>query len=161
MALGLIRQVRFAIDNVGSETASLCLQVLRGSTKWQTAHSIPSEGEEGNRDEDGTEVLSAKLVPIAGYPKPLSDADSLDAVRPVETLRISFSTVFYGHPDFSHTLLDLFDSLLRKDLLKPARVRLLDGGYEGIVRGLVDLRDGLSPGGYKLVARILDNKVSA
>lgn len=113
------------------------MRVLQGSQTWR-----------GRRD---TDTVTARLVPIAGSPTPI---DTDDAVRQVETLRISFSTVFYGHPEFSNNLLDTFETLLGEKRMQPARVKLIDGGYEGIMDGLEELRSGLSIGGYKLVVRL-------
>ncbi|KAK8854968.1 hypothetical protein IAR55_003708 [Kwoniella newhampshirensis] len=137
--------VRIAIDNVGGTTANLCHQVLQGSSSWRSEHNLPSTE---------TDSTPAKLVPIAGTPK--ASPDDSDAIRTVESLRISFSTTFYGHPEFSEALVDTYESLLNKKLLTPARIRLVQGGLTGIEKGLEDLRHGRVPGGYKLVARLSD-----
>ncbi|WWC69068.1 uncharacterized protein I206_103004 [Kwoniella pini CBS 10737] len=138
--------VRIAIDNVGSTTASLCQQVLRGSASWRKAAGIEADSDDQEE--------SAKLVPLAGSPK--LSIDTEDMIRKVEPLRISFSTTFYGHPEFSRALLDRFDELLSNKLLSPARIRLVEGGLHGIEKGLEDLRHGRVQGGYKLVARLSD-----
>ncbi|WVF71762.1 hypothetical protein IAT40_006570 [Kwoniella sp. CBS 6097] len=137
--------VRIAIDNVGGTTAALCQQVLQGSSSWRKENGLSAV------DEDDT---AGQLVPLAGSPKELPD--SADSVRKVESLRISFSTTFYNHPEFSEALLDKFDKLLEAESLSPARIRLVPGGLSGIEKGLEDLRHGRVPGGYKLVARLSD-----
>ncbi|WWD00982.1 hypothetical protein V866_007920 [Kwoniella sp. B9012] len=137
--------VRIAIDNVGSATATLCHQVLQGSSTWRKAHDVSLTEEE---------QFSSKLVPLAGSPK--EPENKPDGIREVESLRISFSTTFYGHPEFSEALLDRFDKLLQDKLLTPARIRLVEGGLYGIEKGLDDLRHGRVQGGYKLVARLAD-----
>jgi hypothetical protein len=93
------------------------------------------------------------LVPIAGNPPP-SAVNTKHGPNRVDILRISFSTVFYDHPDFSISLMDMLDGLLRSRRLVPARVKEVSGGYEGILRGLEALKAGMLTGGYKLVARI-------
>ncbi|WRT67523.1 uncharacterized protein IL334_004495 [Kwoniella shivajii] len=138
-------QVHIAIDNVGGATAALCRQVLQGSLSWRSNNNVAM-------DED--DKLPAELVPIAGSPKDTDDNG--DSIREVTSLRISFSTTFYGHPEFSEALLDRYDKLLEARLLTPARIRLVDGGLYGIEKGLEDLRHGRVPGGYKLVARLAD-----
>ncbi|WVQ99126.1 hypothetical protein IAU59_006258 [Kwoniella sp. CBS 9459] len=137
--------VRIAIDNVGGTTAVLCHQVLQGSSSWRKENTLPLEDEN---------QVAAQLVPLAGSPK--EAPDSSDSVRDVESLRISFSTTFYNHPEFSEALLDKFDRLLESKSLTPARLRLVPGGLSGIEKGLEDLRHGRVPGGYKLVARLSD-----
>ncbi|KAK6903343.1 hypothetical protein I203_108608 [Kwoniella mangroviensis CBS 8507] len=137
--------VRIAIDNVGSVTATLCHQVLQGSTTWRKTHDVSVFEKEQN---------SSKLVPLAGSPK--EPKNKPDRIREVESLRISFSTTFYGHPEFSEALLDRFDWLLLNKLLTPARIRLVEGGLHGIEKGLDDLQHGRVQGGYKLVARLAD-----
>ncbi|OCF31040.1 hypothetical protein I316_07311 [Kwoniella heveanensis BCC8398] len=144
--------VRIAIDNVGGKTAALCHQVLRGSASWRKENDVSVDS-----DDDTT---PGQLVPLAGSPKEIttssSDGSDSDAVRKVDSLRISFSTTFYNHPEFSEALLDKFDKLLESESLTPARIRLVPGGLSGIERGLEDLRHGRVPGGYKLVARLSD-----
>ncbi|WVQ69670.1 uncharacterized protein L199_007890 [Kwoniella botswanensis] len=137
--------VRIAIDNVGSATATLCYQVLQGSSTWRKIHDVSVTGEG---------QYSSKLVPLAGSPK--EPKNKSDGIREVESLRISFSTTFYGHPEFSEALLDRFDKLLQNKLLTPARIRLVEGGLHGIEKGLDDLRHSRVQGGYKLVARLAD-----
>ncbi|WVW82662.1 hypothetical protein I302_104673 [Kwoniella bestiolae CBS 10118] len=137
--------VKIAIDNVGSTTATLCHQVLQGSSAWRKKWGLtPVTDEEA----------PSRLVPLAGSPK--EALDSTDSVRKVDTLRISFSTTFYGHPEYSEALLHRFDQLLQNKLLTPARIRLVEGGLYGIEKGLEDLRHGRVQGGYKLVARLAD-----
>ncbi|WWD18872.1 hypothetical protein CI109_103327 [Kwoniella shandongensis] len=148
----LVKQIRkatqdnvlVAIDNVGGKTANLCHEVLQGSSSFRKENNLPSKPED----------TLAKLVPIAGTSK--ETVDDSDAVRKVDSLRISFSTTFYGHPDFSEALLDSYEALLEKNLLTPARIRLVQGGLTGIEKGLEDLRHGRVPGGYKLVSRLSD-----
>ncbi|WVR07314.1 hypothetical protein IAU60_004355 [Kwoniella sp. DSM 27419] len=136
--------VLVAIDNVGGSTTALCREVLQGSSSWRKEHDIAST-------DDNT---PAKLVPLAGAPKIFEEQD--DAIRTVDSLRISFSTTFYGHPEFSEALLDRYDELLQHELITPARVRVVSDGLSGIEKGLEDLRHGRVPGGYKLVARLAD-----
>lgn len=91
---------------------------------------------------------------MAGHAKDIPfDTDS---IRNVETLRISFSTTFYAQREFARTLLDCYTNLLTTGEIKPARVQFVTGGLGGIVDGLDDLRRGIVPGGYKLVARLAD-----
>lgn len=129
-----------AIDNVGSETAILCHQVLEGSASWRKKHSI------------GASSKSARLVALAGFPK--STDSATDAVRQVEFPRISFSTTFYTHPDFSLPLLDTFHRLLLEGKIRPARYDVLPGGLTGIQAGLERLRAGKGIGGHKLILSI-------
>ena len=136
--------VRVAIDNVGGATAELCHQILQGSSNWRSAHGIP----------ETVDNVRGKLVPLAGSPQ---DATATkDALRQVDLLKISFSTTFYGHSDFSVGLLDAYTDLLESGKIVPARVKYIDGGLCGIADGLDDLRKGRIPGGYKLVARLSD-----
>ncbi|WWC60700.1 uncharacterized protein I303_103276 [Kwoniella dejecticola CBS 10117] len=137
--------VRIAVDNVGSTTATLCQEVLRGSRTWR---------EQANFETHNDDTAPGRLVPLAGSPKVA--IDETDAVRKVDSLRISFSTTFYGHPDFSRALLERFDDLLKKKKLSPARSQLVPGGLYGIEKGLDDLRHGRVQGGFKLVARLAD-----
>jgi hypothetical protein len=132
--------VTLAIDNVGSETAILCHQVLEGSASWRKKHSI------------GASSKSARLVALAGFPK--STDSATDAVRQVEFPRISFSTTFYTHPDFSLPLLDTFHRLLLEGKIRPARYDVLPGGLTGIQAGLERLRAGKGIGGHKLILSI-------
>ncbi|KAL7423192.1 hypothetical protein Q5752_002492 [Cryptotrichosporon argae] len=148
--------VALAVDNVGPHTAALCHEVLAGSKAWRAAHGVEATSAPMER---------ARLVPIAGAPKlpaPV-DADAAgeagaaarpDAVRPVDVLRISFSTTFYSHPEFSAPFLDICTDLLARGRLEPARVQRHPGGLDGIAAGLDDLRAGKVKGGYKLVVRL-------
>jgi hypothetical protein len=95
-----------------------------------------------------------KLVAIAGSPKDLVPCS--DAIRSVESLRISFSTTFYGQPQFSEVLLDLYAVLLQKNQIQPARVKMVDGGLDGIESYLEDMRHGRVQGGYKLVSSLVN-----
>lgn len=121
----------------------MCDKVLRGSAAWRKRHSITKP--------DG--VQEARLVALAGSPKP-DVTPTTDSIRSVAYPKISFSTTFYDHPEFSAALLDRFSDLVEARTLLPARIKFLPGGLEGIERGLEDLRHGRAAGGYKLVSRL-------
>jgi hypothetical protein len=140
--------VLLAIDNVGSATATTCKAVLQGSSLWRERHQF-ARGD--------IHSTPGRLVALAGSPREVPDAD---AVRQVESPRVSFSTTFYNHPQFSERLLDSLTRLLANGRLLPARVKAVTGGLKGIEPGLKELRNGLAPGGYKLVARLADTPYS-
>lgn len=135
-----------AIDNVGAQTASLCYDILSGST---------AAGDLGLPVSD-SKTQAGRLVPLAGAPNRPIDQSS--APRHVETLRVSFSTTFYAHKAASQRLLDRCTALLESGSLRPARTQFVEGGLEGIEKGLDDLRNGRVAGGYKLVACLADTK---
>ena len=135
---------------MGKRTATLCRRVLKGSESWRSQHDIPPA--------DLEDALPGRLVPLAGNPNENdTPEEERDAIRDVQTLRISFSTTFYSQRDFASTLLEHFASLLKQGHIKPARIKFVEGGLEGIEKGLEDLRHNRVPGGYKLVARLSDH----
>lgn len=103
---------------------------------------------------EGNDEIIGRLVPLAGFDDSLISHE--DAFRTVDKLRISFSTTFYAQADFAQKLLQLYTVLLESSKIVPARIQLVDGGLDGIEKGLDDLRRGRVPGGYKLVARLED-----
>lgn len=141
--------VALAVDNVGKETATLCERVLAGSKSWREANGVAIDSESSGESSE-----AARLVAIAGSPAPRTPALEADSLRAVSQPRISFSTTFYGHPDFSVPLLDAISSLLASGALKPARTHVLEGGLGRIVDGLQDLKKGRVPGGHKLVCQL-------
>lgn len=136
----LVRQIRevtddgvlLAVDNVGKETAALCRRVVQGSKR----HCATTSEE------------AATLLAIAGLPEA---GDDDDAIRTVNTPRISFSTTFFGHPDFSRQLLDTLYELLDAKLVKPTRLTLLEGGLDEVQNGLDTLRKRGNVNGTRLV----------
>lgn len=108
----------------------------------------------GQKSLSGTQ--SSRLVSIAGNPKSLSP--NSDALRPVHSLRLSFSTTFFGHPDFSVPLLDCFTGLLRASRIQPARLTLCHGGLEGILGGLTVLKNQ-GAAGYKMIYRLTEDGI--
>lgn len=137
--------MRLAIDNVGPQTAGLCFDILSGS------------GSVGDPQRSSSEALgpTSRLVPLAGAPR--STTKQENRARHVETLRVSFSTTFYANKAASQRLLDRYTALLESGNLRPARTQFVEGGFEGIEKGLDDLRNGRVAGGYKLVARLADS----
>ena len=125
---------------MGATTAALCYKVIEGSSSWQK-----ERGELPTRE-------PARLVALAGFPKAIK-ADP-DATRVVELPRISFSTTFYGHPDFSVRLLDAYQRLLSDGSIHPARYKLVAGGLSGVESGLAQLKAGKGIGGFKLIVSI-------
>jgi hypothetical protein len=130
---------------VGKETAAICQQVLAGSTKWRKTRGIAIS----------TIPETSRLVALAGYSASQMEP-SPDSIRQVQLPRISFSTTFYGHPDFSSRLLGYFEGLLTSGTILPARPNAIGGGLLGIESGLDRLRNGKGIGGYKLVIHLED-----
>lgn len=155
---GVKGDLRYALDCVGSATASLCARAL--------AESGSSESDE--------ELPPAQLICLAGNPKRAREDDDEDGAntsgrtpREVLTPRISFSTTFYSDATWTRSFLSSMHSLLSSGLLKPVEAEVVPDGLAGVRRGLEMLKDGRawpasstsgasSGGGRKLVVRIKD-----
>lgn len=135
---------------MGKETAAICQQVLAGSSVWRQAHGIATS----------TTPETSRLVALAGF-SGSPEKPSSDSVRTVNLPRISFSTTFYGHSDFSSRLLRYFERLLTSGKIKPARPKTVGGGLLGVESGLDRLRNGKGIGGYKLVICLDDQPLPA
>lgn len=156
--------VRLAIDNVGSRTAGLCAQVLSGSRAWRRdngsrgslAVSTSSTGSPNDDSPSPVDVRNdtATLVAIAGSAPAEALEPNGDHARLVATPRVSFSTTYFGHPDFSRPLLRVLGQLLDEGVVEPTRLTVLEGGIYGIKEGLDLLRDRSGVGGHKLVLRL-------
>lgn len=151
----------FAIDCVGSATATLCQRALSRPT------NDPSEE-------------PARLICLAGNPKRSRDDVDQNAHdneeearrtgkeasehtkpppqrrREVQTPRISFSTTFYSDVAWSTDFLHCVEKLLTSASLKTVRPVVLPDGLAGVRRGLESLRDGTAPRAKKLVVRLED-----
>ena len=143
--------VLLAVDNVGPKTAALCAQVVAGSASWREKNGVPPSSEP---------APPARLLAIAGSPKapaatgPTDPGATPDAVRDVDQPRLSFSTTFYGHHNFSAPFLDAITAALAAGAIRPGRLRLIEGGLDGIEAGLGEMKRGAGVSGFKLVARL-------
>lgn len=166
----------YALDCVGSATATLCRRALESATP-STVSSDP-----GLDDAGRLQHRPAQLICLAGNPKrdrPDDDAnqqqqqrggDDNGASKPspqsshrdVQTPRLSFSTTFYACAEFSTAFLSDVYELLARRALRPVHAHVLPGGLQGVRPGLEMLRDGhgvpndsAAAGGSAAVARKL------
>ena len=79
----------------------------------------------------------AQLVALAGGPK-----ERYDTARRISTIPISFSTTFFGHPEFSVPLLLAVRAMLEKRSLRPSPYEMSSGGLSGIKDALLRLELG-------------------
>lgn len=107
--------VLYAVDNVGPSTVHLCHRIL------DAKHA----------------VTDAHFVALAGTPK-----QPYCGTRRISTVPISFSTTFFGCPEFSCSLLDAFHRFLTAQSLRPSLHDLAPGGLSGIESALLRLELG-------------------
>lgn len=144
-------QLLYALDCVGSTTASLCQRALQASASAQ---------------KDASTAATPQLICLAGNPKRRRESDaaqdnSASTTRsqvtvPVTIHRISFSTTFYGVQEFTASILDAIYRLFSSGALKPVRPHVVPHGLAGVRTGLEMLRDGSAPRAKKLVVRMSD-----
>lgn len=132
--------VLLAVDNIGPQHSAVAREILAGSTAWRAEHHISTPP---------SDEVTGRLVSIAGSPKEVPAFP--DAVRAVDEIRISFSTTFYGQPEFAREIVDFVYSQLERGLLVPQRVFLDKSGLSGVRSALDTLEAGKVPSGYKLV----------
>jgi hypothetical protein len=87
---------------------------------------------EGAKDAD-----HAQLVALAGLPKEIILGE-----RSIIQQTISFSTTFFGHPDFSVPFLDTVYDLLETKRLKPSGHQFAGSGLSAVEVGLDMLEKG-------------------
>jgi len=107
--------VRYAVDNVGPSTVQVCRRILDGDP----------------------DLPEACLVALAGSPVELHDT-----TRRISTIPISFSTTFFGHPEFSVPLLLAVRTMLEARSLRPSPYEISSGGLSGIKDALIRLELG-------------------
>lgn len=139
-AVGADGNLLYALDCVGSATATLCHRALLQAANTSSA----------------SPTATRHLIALAGNPKQQRGEDNDAASAAVTTHRISFSTTFYGHPPFTRSFLDAVYTLLSSGALKPARPTVVPHGLAGVRNGLEQLRDGTVPRARKLVVRVDD-----
>ena len=83
------------------------------------------------------DLRQAHLVALAGSPK-----EPDDTARGILTIPISFSTTFFGHPEFSVPLLSAVRAMLEKGALRPASHEIGSAGLSGIKDALLRLELG-------------------
>jgi hypothetical protein len=79
----------------------------------------------------------AQLVALAGSPKEPQATE-----RRISTIPISFSTTFFGHPEFSVPLLLAVRAKLETKSLRPSPYEIGPGGLSGIKDALLRLEMG-------------------
>ncbi|KAL1407873.1 hypothetical protein Q8F55_007309 [Vanrija albida] len=131
--------VTLAVDNIGPKHSAVAREILAGSSAWRAEHHIMTS----------TDETVGRLVSIAGSPKDVPAFP--DAVRTVDEIRISFSTTFYGQPEFAREVVNFVYQQLERGLLVPQRVYLDNSGLSGVRAALDTLEAGKVPSGYKLV----------
>jgi len=119
--------VLYAVDNVGPATVQLCRRIL---------------------DSD-PDLPEAQLVALAGGPK-----EPYDTARRISTIPISFSTTFFGHPEFSVPLLLAVRAMLEKRSLRPSPYEMSSGGLSGIKDALLRLELGQVGSMRKLIVDV-------
>lgn len=117
----------YAVDNVGPSTVQLCRRIL---------NSDPA-------------LPEAQLVALAGSPN-----ESQDTERRISIIPISFSTTFFGHPEFSIPLLLAVRAMLETKSLRPSPYETGPGGLSGIKDALLRLEMGKVGSMTKLIVDV-------
>lgn len=117
----------YAVDNVGPSTVQLCRRIL---------------------DSDPA-LLEAQLVALAGRPKEPQATE-----RRISTILVSFSTTFFGHPEFSVPLLLAVRAKLETKSLRPSPYEIGPGGLSGIKDALLRLEMGQVGSMRKLIVDV-------
>ena len=145
--------LRFAIDVVGSDTASWCQEVLaafcssRYLSSTSTSPSSPSSADPLTRG--GGSKLS-HLVTLTGSPKtPCSN---------VQVHQVPIK-LFHAHQKIGGHLSKWLYELLDQGGLRLPEVEYVDGGLGAVNQALERLRDG-TVSGKRLVVRTKDTQVS-
>ena len=145
--------LRFAIDVVGSETASWCQEVLAAfcSSRYSSpTSSSPSSPPTVDPLTHGSGSKLSHLVTLTGSPKtPCSN---------VQVHQVPIK-LFHVHQKIGGHLSKWLYELLDQGALKLPEVEYVDGGLGAVNQALERLRDG-TVSGKRLVVRTKDTQVS-
>lgn len=130
--------MRFAIDTVGSETASWCQRILAARA---TTHLESHSSTKFSTGPDQTKT--AHLVALTGAPKTPSASVEVHQV-PIK--------LFHAHRKIGGHLSKWLYDLLDRDMLKLPAVEFVDGGLAAVNDALERLRAG-SVSGRRLVVK--------
>ncbi|CAO1632757.1 unnamed protein product [Parajaminaea phylloscopi] len=171
----------YALDCVGSATATLCERALAesqggGDASAQLICLAGNPKRTRDRSDDGDEDRG-KAATTAGSnatkgAKSAHQDDDDDATaqtqdpsqtrrrhrqrRDVQVPRISFSTTFYSDTTWTTQFLDYTSHLFATGALRPVQPVVLPDGLASVRKGLESLRDGSAPRAKKLVVRLHD-----
>jgi hypothetical protein len=137
--------IRFAIDAIGSQTASWCQDLLVSYTRIGNRNG-PVTPELGTKDLDtvGSAEVSAHLVCLSGTPK--------TSAANVQIHRVPIK-LFHTNPKLGAAISALLSAMLHSDEIKLPETVIEDGGLHAVVTGLEKLKSG-ELSGRKLVVRI-------
>ena len=118
-------------------------------------------------DEQGTPEICAKIMCLAGGTYvPLLPVTNLrdDVSKPILATFSVFGEKFTlgpldipsmpDHHEWTKKWYLMAIKLVAEGKVKPHRVKVMDGGLEGVIKGIEDYREGLRLSGYKAVYKV-------